>query len=301
MNLEKIINLVNGNNIPYKLNEPLSKHTTFKIGGNADLFLSPKRLDEFKNIINLCKEEKVKFFILGKGSNILVSDKGFNGVIICTNNLNSIEIINDEKLIVGAGTNLSKVCTLAYNNCLSGLEFAYGIPGTIGGAVYMNAGAYCGEMKDVVIETTFINEMGQIETINSKEHLFSYRKSVFSNRNICILSTILKLKTENKEKIKLIMNEISNKRLEKQPLEYPSAGSVFKRPEGFYTGKLIEDCGLKGFIVGGAMVSEKHCGFIINTGKACCSDVEQLIEIIKQKVFLFSGVSLEIEILKIGE
>lgn len=301
MNLDKIINLANDNNIAYKLNEPLSKYTSFKIGGNVDLLLNPKSTNDIKNIINICNNEKINYFILGKGSNILASDKGYRGAIICTKNLNEIKLINENTIIVGSGANLSKVSTFAYTNCLSGLEFVFGIPGTIGGAVYMNAGAYGGEMKDVVSETTFINEKGEIETKKGEEHLFSYRKSVFSNRNICILDTILKLKSENKGKIKINMDEFSNKRVKKQPLEFPSAGSVFKRPVGFYAGKLIEDCGLKGLCVGGAKVSEKHSGFIINAGNASCNDVLQLIDIIKQEVFKKYGVLLECEIVKLGE
>lgn len=300
MSFDKLINIANEKKIPYKLNEPLSKYTTIKIGGDADVLLSPKSTDEIKDIINICKNNTIDFFILGKGSNILVSDEGYRGAIICTKNLNEINLFNENTVIAEAGANLSKVSAFAYNNCLSGLEFGFGIPGTVGGAVYMNAGAYDGEMKDIVTQTTFIDEMGEVKTIKGKEHTFSYRKSVFSNRNICILNTMLKLRPENKEKIKFKMDMISKKRVEKQPLEFPSAGSVFKRPVGLYVGKLIEDCGLKGFSVGGAKVSEKHCGFIINTDNATCNDVVQLIEIIKEKVLEKFCVSLETEIIKIG-
>ena len=275
-------------------NEPMKKHTSFKIGGPAEIFIVPGNIDEIKNILKL--EKNVT--IIGNGSNLLVNDEGIKGIILSISNcLNDIKIL-DEEIEVGAGVLISKLAKVAQNEGLSGLEWAYGIPGTVGGAVVMNAGAYGGEMKDIVVETEYINEIGEIIKLNGEGHQFGYRKSIFNienSKNVIIKSKI-KLKKAEKSEILKQMEENLSKRKEKQPLEYPSAGSTFKRPEGYFAGKLIEDAGLKGFKIGDAAVSEKHAGFVINLGNAKADDVKKLISCIQEKVYNNSGVKLEPEI-----
>lgn len=276
-------------------NEPMNRHTSFKIGGLSDLFITPSTIKSIEQIIRVCKQFEVPYFILGNGSNILVSDNGIRGAVIRLNS-NFCEITaNANSITCEAGAMLSAVCIVAQKNSLCGIEFAYGIPGTIGGAVYMNAGAYGGEMKNVVACSEYIDLFGK-HTLNATQHDFAYRHSVYSNSDKIITSVTLKLDKGNMDEIQDKMKELMQKRKDKQPLEYPSAGSVFKRPEGHYAGTLIEQCGLKGTSIGGAMVSDKHAGFIINTGNASCDDVLRLIDLIKNAVFTKTGVLLESEI-----
>ncbi len=284
------------------MNEPMSKHTTFKIGGNADVFLVARNRKELEGILHICKVNNIVPFVLGKGSNLLVSDKGIRGVVIkLEGDFYSLSLIENNKIICGAGVSLSKLCSFAYNNSLSGLEFAWGIPGTAGGAAFMNAGAYSGEMKNILDSCTHVTPEGKFETLSSKALCLSYRHSFYCDNNNVITSITVKLKPDDKEKIKIKMDGYMNQRKLKQPLEYPSAGSVFKRPEGYFAGTLIEQCGLKGRRVGDAMVSNKHAGFIVNTGNATCNDVLTLISIIKNEVKKQTGVNMECEVKLVGE
>lgn len=291
-------------NIGYEIfiNEPMSKHTTFKIGGNADIFLIAKNRKELKGILHICKINDIVPFIIGNGSNLLVSDKGIRGVVIkLEGDFYNINLAENNKIVCGAGVSLSKLCSFAYNNSLSGLEFAWGIPGTAGGAAFMNAGAYSGEMKNILDNCTHITPGGEFETLNSNALCLSYRHSFYCDNNNVITSITVKLNPDDKEKIKIKMDDYMNKRKLKQPLEYPSAGSVFKRPTGYFAGTLIEQCGLKGRKIGGAMVSNKHAGFIVNTGAATCNDVLTLIKVIKNEVKKQIGVDMECEVKFIGE
>lgn len=280
--------------------EPMKKHTTFKIGGNADVFISPKNVDEIKKSVSLCKEFDIPYYIIGNGSNLLVGDKGFRGVIIqIFKNMNNIEV-SGNTIIAESGAFLTSVSKKALENSLTGLEFAAGIPGTIGGGVCMNAGAYGGEMKDVVKKVTLLKDSEVVEFSN-EDACFEYRNSKILKENMIVLSTELTLEKGNFDEIKEKMNGFNKSRVEKQPLEFPSAGSTFKRPVGYFAGKLIMDSGLRGYSVGGASVSEKHCGFVINKGGATAKDVITLIENVKNIVNDKFGVILEPEIRIIGE
>lgn len=296
MTLLQIIEFLNQNNIKFFRDFPVSKLTTFEIGGNAKLIVEPKDILECQILFKYIIKHNLPYFILGKGSNILCSDNGTEKVLISTKNLNKIELVNDTTIKCECGLSLTKLCKFALNHSLSGLEFAFGIPGGVGGAIYMNAGAYGGEIKDVLDKCEYIDKDGNISTFNNYECDFSYRKSVFSNNNLLITSGYFKLKSLDKNLIKSSMDDIINRRKEKQPLNYPSAGSTFKRPKEGYASALIEECGLKGKTVGGAQVSEKHSGFVINKGNATCKDVLDLIEIIKNTVYDKRGIQLEKEI-----
>lgn len=276
------------------LNEPMRNHTTFKIGGPADILIMPATLNDVEKVVNFSKN--IPLYIIGNGSNLLVNDEGLNGVVLKISScLNQVEV-DDEYIIAEAGATLAFVSKIAKENALTGMEWACGIPGSIGGAVYMNAGAYGGEMKEIVVETTYLDEEGNIVTINNQEHDFSYRKSIFTNTKKIILKTKLKLQKGNHEEIAAKMKELLEQRRLKQPLEYPSAGSTFKRPEGYYVGKIMEDLKLKGKTVGGAQVSEKHGGFIINKGDATAKDVKELIEYIVNEVKKEYNIVLETEL-----
>jgi UDP-N-acetylmuramate dehydrogenase len=276
------------------INEPMSKHTTFRIGGPADYFVTPQDTESLNALLTFCTDNGLSVFHLGNGSNLLVCDSGIRGVVITTAKLNSIALCANN-IQCGAGAKLSDVCRFAADAGLEGLEFAYGIPGTVGGAVYMNAGAYGGEMKDAVTAVRHFSAGTAGEYIK-KDLDFSYRKSAYTGSDKFITSVTLSLHTGDKAEINRKMDELLQRRKNRQPLEYPSAGSVFKRPVGHYAGTLIESCGLKGLRIGGAMVSEKHVGFIINTGGATCSDVKALIDKIKSEVLRQTGVTLESEI-----
>lgn len=282
-------------------NEPMSKHTTFKIGGTADIFVKLRSTEQIERLINLCNEKNVPIKVIGNGSNILVKDNGVRGVVakICTN---SYEFLDEETIRVDAGMLNVKVSMILVEYSLTGFEFASGIPGTIGGAVKMNAGAYGSQMSDVVVKTKYIDlkEM-QIKEINNTEQKFEYRKSLFSTTPSIIIDTTLQLKKAEKEEIQKKISKNNESRKTKQPIEKPSAGSTFKRGKNFITAQLIDECGLKGYTVGGAQVSTKHAGFIVNTGNATASDVIKLVEIIKQKVQEKFNKDIDLEIEIIGE
>lgn len=281
--------------------ELMSRHTTFKIGGAADYFLQPTSVMEIAGILKVCKEENVPYFVLGNGSNLLVSDKGYRGVIIqLFRNMNEIEVKGTE-IRAAAGALLSGIAAAAKNASLTGFEFAGGIPGTLGGAVVMNAGAYGGEMKDVLKEVTVMTKEGEILTLPAEKLELGYRTSIIKKEEYLVLEAVLTLKEGNQEEIKARMRELTEQRVSKQPLEYPSAGSTFKRPEGYFAGKLIMDSGLRGYRVGGAQVAEKHCGFVINAGNATAADVVQLMNDVSKIVEEKFGVVLEPEVKFLGE
>lgn len=294
--IEKIIKKEN-----IKYNEEMKNHITMKVGGPCDLMVLPESIDDIKNVIKYAKENDIKYYIIGNGSNLLVLDEGIRGIVIkITNKFGKIEVINDE-IIAEAGAGIPKVAQVAKKNSLKGLEFACGIPGTVGGCVCMNAGAYGGEMVDIVKEVTYINEQGEIKTILGKDMKFSYRHSIFSdNKDLVILSATFKLEHGNIDQITKIMAENTLARSTKQPLEYPNFGSVFKRPEGYFVGKLVQDSGLRGKQIGGAQVSEKHTGFIVNKNNATCRDVLDLIKYVQDTVFEKFGVHLNTEVKIIG-
>lgn len=297
--LGKLQDIVGSDNIVS--DEPMRKHTTFRIGGNADIFVKPESKEQIAEILRLCRKQDVPYFILGNGSNLLVGDRGFRGVVInIMDNMNDIKV--DGGIIKAqAGAMLIKVSRAARDNSLTGLEFASGIPGTIGGAIYMNAGAYGGEMKDVVIQVTAMDAEGEIYTFGTDELEFSYRHSVIQQRDLIVLDVTMKLAAGDQKIIDDRMSELAVARRTKQPLEYPSAGSTFKRPEGYFAGKLIMDAGLRGYRVGDAQVSEKHCGFVVNRGNATADDVIKLIDDVKAKVSEEYDVVLEPEVRMIGE
>ena len=282
-------------------NEPMKKHTTFRIGGPADYYLCPHSAEEIQKVVEICREEKMPYFILGNGSNLLVSDQGYRGVVIqLWKNVSDIRV---EGCLVyaKAGASLAKIAAEALEEGLTGMEFAAGIPGTLGGAVVMNAGAYGGEMKDVLREVLVMDEQGKIFTLKKDALKLGYRTSAVKEKGYVVLAAVLELQQGNPEEIRSRMEELRQKRAEKQPLDMPSAGSTFKRPEGHFAGKLIMDAGLRGFSIGGAQVSEKHCGFVVNTGNATAGDVLALIREIQKTVREKFGVELETEVKFLGE
>ena len=284
-----------------RISEPMNRHTTFRIGGPADYFLLPSTAEEVKKILEICKKKELPYFILGNGSNLLVSDEGYRGVIIqLYRNYGGITV-EGTNIRAGAGALLSQIASAAKNASLTGFEFAGGIPGTLGGAVVMNAGAYGGEMKDVLKEVTVMTEQGEIMTIPAEKLEMGYRTSLVKKAGYLVLEAVISLKAGDVEEIKAIMKDLTEKRVSKQPLEYPSAGSTFKRPEGYFAGKLIMDAGLRGYQVGGAQVSEKHCGFVINKGNATAADVCGLMKDVQEKVQEQFGVTLEPEVKFLGE
>ena len=283
------------------INEEMSRHTTFRTGGPASLFLQPGNICELQRIIDVLKGYEESFFILGNGSNILVSDKGYDGAVISLGGFSKISMRGEEEIYAEAGAINSAIAAFARDNSLTGFEFAAGIPGTIGGAMIMNAGAYGGEMKMVTKEVELLDPSGSVVTFSCGDMAFDYRTSAVKGKGYIVLSVILKLTKGDREAISETMTELALKRKEKQPLEYPSAGSTFKRPEGFFAGKLIQDSGLKGYRVGGACVSEKHSGFVINDDNATSEDVYRVIQDVKKKVLEDSGVELEPEVILIGE
>ena len=300
--MENIKNLISKKILgEVSLNVSLKEHTSFKIGGSAELFVVPNNLMELIHVLAILKENNISYFLLGAGSNLLISDKGINGAVIKLGDGFDYAHAKDGCILAGARVSLAKLASCAKDAELTGLEFASGIPGSLGGALYMNAGAYGGEMKDVVEEVSYIDSDGAVKTISCSECDFGYRKSIFSSGDKIIISAKFTLKKGQKDEILKTMRELNAKRKEKQPLEYPSAGSTFKRPEGHFAGALIEEAGLKGYTIGGAQVSEKHAGFIINTGNATSSDVRDLIEYVKKKVHENSGIELEPEVKIIGK
>ena len=279
----------------------MKKHTTFRIGGPADIFAVPDTIEKAAKIIGICREQKVPFYVIGNGSNLLVSDQGYRGVVVQVyKNLSAIEIKGDI-ITAQAGAMLSVIAKKAMAASLTGFEFASGIPGTVGGAAVMNAGAYGGEMKQVLTEVTVLTREGELRRIPSEELKLGYRYSVIPEKGWIVLEAKLKLHRGDYDMIKARMDELKEKRVEKQPLVLPSAGSTFKRPEGYFAGKLIMDAGLRGFSVGGAQVSEKHCGFVVNTGEATAKDVRDLIREVSRQVKTKFGVELEPEVKMLGE
>lgn len=281
--------------------EPMSRHTTFRAGGPADFFVTPEKEGQVRKTLFLLKEARVPCYIMGNGSNLLVGDRGYRGVIlqICKK-MNRIRI-QDTVIQAQAGALLSKIAAEAQAKGLTGFEFASGIPGSLGGAVMMNAGAYGGEMKQVLTQAQVLNASGEIEDVLAEEMELGYRSSVFSRNGGVILSASIQLEPGDPPAIQSRMEELKYLRTSKQPLEYPSAGSTFKRPEGYFAGKLIQDAGLRGFQVGGAQVSEKHCGFVINKDQATAMDIRSLMEQVSEKVYAQFGVRLEPEVKLIGE
>lgn len=278
-----------------KLNESLKDHTTYKVGGTCKYFITPKDVKELIDLVKYLREKNIKYMILGNGSNTIFSSKEYDGVIINLTNLNSMKI-DGNRIEVEAGYQLIKLSMDALNNELSGLEFAAGIPGNIGGAVFMNAGAYKSDMSNLIKTVTFLDENLELQTLANEELEFSYRKSIFQKRNCIILSTVLELTPGNKDEIKELMDKRKERRIESQPLDYPSAGSVFRNPsEDIFAGKLIEDLGLKGYKIGGAMISEKHANFIINVGDATGEDIKSLIDFVKTKVKEKYDIDLHVE------
>ena len=282
-------------------NEPLEKHTTFRIGGPARYFLKPDSAETLKEAILICKEHNIDFYVIGNGSNLLVSDRGYDGVVIkIDENFRKIRC-EEDKIYATAGATLAGIAQTALKNSLTGFEFAAGIPGTLGGALVMNAGAYGGEMKQVVESAKLLDSEGNFVVLSNEELELGYRTSIIPKKGYIVLSAVIKLDyTENREAISVRMSELAAQRREKQPLEFPSAGSTFKRPEGYFAGKLIMDAGLRGFSIGGAAVSEKHCGFVINKGGATADDVMRLIEHVRATVFDKFGVELEPEVKLLG-
>lgn len=281
--------------------EPMSKHTTFRVGGNAKCLIKIENKQQLVKLVPYLQITGQEYFILGNGSNLLVGDKGYSGIVVkLDSNMGSIPV-EGNRMRVPAGTLLAKAAAVARDNSLTGMEFASGIPGTIGGGIVMNAGAYGGEMSQIVESVEVMNREGEILVLDNDTMEFGYRTSVIKNRPFIVLETVLRLQQGEQADITAKMEELAAKRREKQPLEYPSAGSTFKRPEGYFAGKLIMDAGLRGFGIGGAKVSDKHCGFVINSGNATAADVKEVIEEVQRCVKDKFGVLLEREVIYLGE
>ena len=295
--MTKLIELFKELKCEYVFDEPMSKHTTFKIGGNASLVVYPENEEQISKIVKCANENNIRLLVVGNGSNLLVADEGIDAcVMILDDHFSHIELIGDDVIFATAGALLIKVCRFAYENGLSGLEFAYGIPGSCGGGAFMNAGAYGGEMKDVMYKCRHIDSEGELGFLEGKELELGYRHSAYYENGCIITGIYIKLVKKDKAKIKEKMDDFMSRRRDKQPLEFPSAGSTFKRPEGYFAGKLIEDCNLKGKRIGDAQVSEKHGGFVINRGNASCNDVLELCGLVSDTVLKEKGVKLEMEI-----
>ena len=294
----RLINITGKDNV--RINEPMKNHTTFKIGGPAQYYVTPESVTQIQEVVSLCRDMNIPLHVIGNGSNILVGDDGVDGVVLALFNTFSDYEIKANVITAQAGMSLIKLAVIALREGLTGLEFASGIPGSVGGAVYMNAGAYDGQMKDVVTSVTVLDEAGNIRILGRDELDMGYRTSAVAKHNMIVLQVIIELKAGDKEQIKDRMNQLSELRKQKQPLEYPSAGSTFKRPEGYFAGKLIADAGLKGYSIGGAAVSEKHAGFVVNMGGATAKDVVELTDYIKKRIMEQFGVTLELEVKRIG-
>ena len=284
-----------------KIEEPMKNHTTFRVGGPAAYFVMPRTAEEVAKVTELCAQENVPYYIVGNGSNLLVSDKGYDGVIIQIYKQMSRVEVKGHEIYAQAGALLSMVAKRALDTELAGFEFAAGIPGTLGGACVMNAGAYGGEMKDVLKSVTVLDKDGNVKKLAKDELELGYRTSVIAKKGYIVLDAVMELKEGKAEEIKALMDDLKERRITKQPLEYPSAGSKFKRPDGYFAGKLIQDADLRGFQVGGAQVSEKHCGFVINKDGATASDVMELMRQVSDKVYDKFGVRLEPEVKRLGE
>jgi UDP-N-acetylmuramate dehydrogenase len=294
----KLYNILTAENI--LIDEPMKNHTSFKVGGPADALVTPESYEEVVNVIKLCNENKVPYYILGKGSNLIVRDGGFRGIIIKLTKLDEITV-EAERITVQSGVDLCKVSKIALENNLTGFEFACGIPGTVGGAVTMNAGAYNGEISQVIDSALVVDINGNLIKLNKEQLELGYRMSAIQKYNYTVMEVSFKLSYGEFEKIKARIDDLTKKREDKQPLEYPSAGSTFKRPEGYFTGQLIEESSLKGFSIGGAQVSEKHAGFIINKENATAMDILNLIAHVQQVIKARYDVELHPEVRIIGE
>lgn len=296
---QKFVDILGAEKVLFE--EPMKNHTTFRIGGPAEVFLMPESFEQIREVLDVCTADGLQYFILGNGSNLLVSDSGYRGVVIqMDRNLGEIKV-DGKQIRACAGALLSSIAVAARRACLTGFEFAGGIPGTLGGAVVMNAGAYGGELKDVLKEVTVLDEHGEKKVIPSGELEMGYRTSIVKTAGYIVLEALIELEEGNEDEIKALTRELTEKRTSKQPLDYPSAGSTFKRPEGYFAGKLIMDSGLRGYQVGGAQVSEKHCGFVINTGYATAKDVRNLMNDVIRIVQEKYGVTLEPEVKFLGE
>lgn len=294
-----LLNILNKEDI--LIDEPMSKHISFRVGGPADILVKPSSEDQIKDILTFAKKENIPYLIIGNGSNLLVRDGGIRGIVIkIAENFNDFSI-EGTTVTAQSGAMLSFMGKAIMRNNLTGFEFAAGIPGTLGGAIAMNAGAYGGEMKDIVKSVRLIDSQGNIVELSNEEMQFAYRKSILSKEEYIVLSAVMELKKGNYEEIRDIMKDLTNKRVTKQPLNLPSAGSTFKRPEGYFAAKLIEDCGLKGLTLRGAQVSDKHCGFVVNLGGAQAKDILDLIYVVKSTVYSKFGVMLEEEVKILGE
>lgn len=282
-------------------NEPMSRHTTFRVGGEAECMVQIEKEEELIKLVPYLNQIGQEYFILGNGSNLLVGDKGYRGIIIkLGEGMNEITI-KDNRITVQAGALLSKTAVAARNAGLTGMEFASGIPGSVGGGIVMNAGAYDGEMKQIIESVKVMDKEGRILILDNETMEFGYRTSIIKNRPFIVLEAVLCLQTGDKAEIQKKMDELMEKRRSKQPIEFPSAGSTFKRPEGYFAGKLIMDAGLRGYSIGGARVSDKHCGFIINTGTAAAADIKEVIEEVQERVKERFGVTLEPEVVFLGD
>lgn len=294
-----LLNILNKEDI--LIDEPMSKHISFRVGGPADILVKPSSEEQIKDILTFAKKENIPYLIIGNGSNLLVRDGGIRGIVIkIAENFNDFSI-EGTTVTAQSGAMLSFMGKAIMRNNLTGFEFAAGIPGTLGGAIAMNAGAYGGEMKDIVKSVRLIDSQGNIVELSNEEMQFAYRKSILSKEEYIVLSAVMELKEGNYEEIRDIMKDLTNKRVTKQPLNLPSAGSTFKRPEGYFAAKLIEDCGLKGLTLRGAQVSDKHCGFVVNLGGAQAKDILDLIYVVKITVYSKFGVMLEEEVKILGE
>lgn len=297
MCIDEFSNFMNKLGCEFCLNEPLSRHSSFKIGGLADVFIKPYDIMQLKSVLEFCREKDVPYVVVGNGSNILFKDEGFKGAVINIGpNMASVKLEDENIIVASAGVPLAKVAYFAMEHSLAGFEFVWGIPGNIGGAVFMNAGAYDGEIKDIIVSSNYIDRNNNEGVILKEDMGLGYRKSVYMENGFIITGAKFKLKKGNKTEIKTKMDEFMQRRKSKQPLEYPNVGSIFKRPQGNFAGTLIEKCGLKGKSIGGAMVSEKHAGFIVNTGSATAKDVIALIDFVRNEVFKQTGYDLEPEV-----
>ncbi|MGL4797586.1 MAG: UDP-N-acetylmuramate dehydrogenase [Paraclostridium sp.] len=283
------------------VDEPMSKHISFRVGGPADILVKPKNEEQIKEILSFARKENIPYLIIGNGSNLLVKDGGIRGIVIkIAENFNTFTI-EGKTVVAQSGAMLSFMGKAIMRSNLTGFEFAAGIPGTLGGAIAMNAGAYGGEMKDIVKSVKLIDQKGNIVELSNSEMKFEYRKSLLSKTEYIVLSAVIELKEGNYDDIRDIMKDLTNKRVTKQPLNLPSAGSTFKRPDGYFAAKLIEDSGLKGLTLRGAQVSDKHCGFVVNLGEAKAKDILDLIYVVKSTVYSKFGVMLEEEVKILGE
>ena len=297
--IEELKNILGDEGV--KVEEAMSRHTSFKVGGNAQIFVEPRDEEALQRLLKFINAEKINYYIIGNGSNMLVSDKGYKGIIISMLKFTSPSLIENESITISAGKTLKELTELACENSLSGLEFAYGIPGSVGGAVFMNAGAYDGEIKEVLDKVKVMDKEGNVLSLNAGELDLSYRHSNIEEKGYIVLEAKFNLKKADKSAIWEKMQELMARRIDKQPLNFPSAGSTFKRPEGYFAGKLIDDAGLRGYSIGGAKVSYKHCGFIVNADKASAEDVYALISYVRLKVKEKFDVELEPELRVLGE